>query len=225
MRGQHGRYGIDHSELLNYELEQTNKTRDDYMNLLVYKGDAHSTNARDLTMVPPKDATVSSILFNRLNVKDEERYSDYSQRSLLGIKESNGDGLSGKRGKSRGQGLSYQDWLKAKDAEKRMRRKLINQAQNEIKEELLTVAKNEREKYERRTKAMDDWLMQKKIDEAEKVAHLREIERREEMEKQLVNERQTNSYKEWMRLQTLKKKQTRKYNRRAQSTKDDVLAR
>ena len=40
MRGQHGRFGIDHSELINYELEQTNKTRDDYMNLLVYKTEA-----------------------------------------------------------------------------------------------------------------------------------------------------------------------------------------
>lgn len=43
MRGQHGRFGIDHSELLNYELEQTNKTRDEYMNLLVYKADASNT--------------------------------------------------------------------------------------------------------------------------------------------------------------------------------------
>ena len=43
-----------------------------------------------------------------------------------------------------------------------MKRKLINQAQNEIKEELLQVANQEREKYEQRTKAMDDWLMQKK---------------------------------------------------------------
>jgi hypothetical protein len=40
MRGQHGRFGIDHSELLNYELEQTNRPRDDYMNLLVYKNEA-----------------------------------------------------------------------------------------------------------------------------------------------------------------------------------------
>ena len=76
------------------------------------------------------------------------------------------------------------------------------------------MAKNEREKYERRCKAMDDWLMQKKIDEAEKIAHLRELDRREEVEKQMREERQTNSYKEWMRLQTLKKKQTRKYRQR-----------
>jgi hypothetical protein len=72
---------------------------------------------------------------------------------------------------------------------------------------------------------MNDWLMQKKIDEAEKVAHMRELDRREEMQKQLIEERHTNSYKEWMRLQTLKKKQNRKYNNQKQSTKDDVLAR
>ena len=53
---------------------------------------------------------------------------------------------------------------------------------------------------------MDDWLMHKKIEEAEKVANMREIDRREEMEKQLREERQTNSYKEWMRLQAMKKK-------------------
>ena len=50
--------------------------------------------------------------------------------------------------------------------------------------------------------------MQKKIDEAEKIAHMRELDRREEVEKQMVNERRTNSYKEWMRLQTMKKKLT-----------------
>lgn len=105
-----------------------------------------------------------------------------------------------------GNGMSYTDWLKAKDAEKRLKRKLVGQAQNEIKEELLGVAKEEREKYDKRCKAMDDWLMRKKIDEAEKIAHMRELDRREEVEKQLRDERQTSSYKEWMRLQTLKKK-------------------
>ena len=37
MRSQYGRFGIDHSELLNYELELTNKPRDDHMNWIVYK--------------------------------------------------------------------------------------------------------------------------------------------------------------------------------------------
>ena len=80
MRGQHGRFGIDHSELLNYELEQTNKPRDDYMNLLVYKADAYTTPARDLSNLAPKNAPVSEVLFHKLTVEDKERYSDYSQR-------------------------------------------------------------------------------------------------------------------------------------------------
>lgn len=181
---------------------------------------------------------MSQILFNRLQARDDEKYSDYSQRSLLGLKRENDPGQpSGGRAKTAGSGvqpglrrhggsgLSYADWLKAKDAEKRLRRKLIGQAQNDIKEELLNVAKAERDKYEKRCKAMDNWLMQKKIEEAHKVANLRELERREEIEKQLRDEKKTNSYKEWMRLQSMKQRQTRKYNKRKQQTKDSVLAR
>jgi len=76
MRGQHGRFGIDHSELLNYELEQTNKARDDYMNLLVYKSESMKTSsARCDPVSAPVDASVSQILMNRLQVKDDERFS------------------------------------------------------------------------------------------------------------------------------------------------------
>ena len=39
MRGKNGRFGVDHSEILNYELELANKNRDDHMNHLVYKED------------------------------------------------------------------------------------------------------------------------------------------------------------------------------------------
>jgi hypothetical protein len=37
MRALQGRYGVDHSEILNWEFEQANKPRSDHMNLLVYK--------------------------------------------------------------------------------------------------------------------------------------------------------------------------------------------
>jgi len=184
MRGQHGRFGIDHSELLNYELEQTNKPRDEHMNWLVGgyseanmgKTRPNETTVHDQTA----GANVSEVLFGRLKVEDEERYSDYSQRSILGLKDAASQGTLASLKKNGGSGLDYSDWLKAKDAEKRLRRKLTVQAQSEIKEELLHVAKQEREKYETRIHQMDDWLMSKKLEEAEKIAHLRELEHREE---------------------------------------------
>lgn len=37
IRGCNGRFGVDHSEILNYELELANKQRDEHMNQLVYK--------------------------------------------------------------------------------------------------------------------------------------------------------------------------------------------
>ena len=32
IRGNNGRFGVDHSEILNYELELANKQRDEHMN-------------------------------------------------------------------------------------------------------------------------------------------------------------------------------------------------
>lgn len=36
-RAKQGRFGVDHSEILNFEFELANKTRSDHMNFLVYK--------------------------------------------------------------------------------------------------------------------------------------------------------------------------------------------
>lgn len=48
MRGQKGRFGVDHSEILNFEFELANKTRSDHMNRLVYKGlDSYITQPFD----------------------------------------------------------------------------------------------------------------------------------------------------------------------------------
>jgi hypothetical protein len=32
MRGRQGRFGLDHSEIMNFEIELANKPRDDHMN-------------------------------------------------------------------------------------------------------------------------------------------------------------------------------------------------
>lgn len=36
MRSAHGRFGMDHSEFLNYDIQQTNKSRQAHMDWLVY---------------------------------------------------------------------------------------------------------------------------------------------------------------------------------------------
>ena len=51
MRGLHGRFGIDHSELLNYEIDQTNKNRDQHMNWLVYKNIENESAEENLSKI------------------------------------------------------------------------------------------------------------------------------------------------------------------------------
>jgi hypothetical protein len=37
LRTQEGKFGVDHSEILNFEFEMANKQRSDHLNYLVYK--------------------------------------------------------------------------------------------------------------------------------------------------------------------------------------------
>lgn len=72
MRGLHGRFGIDHSELLNYEIDQTNKGRDDHMNWLVYKGEIDQKESESL----------SKVLREKLNITSEELATLDSEREM-----------------------------------------------------------------------------------------------------------------------------------------------
>ena len=53
------------------------------MNLLVYKSEAQTTSARQDINTAAPDASISEILMTRLAVKDEERYSDYSEQKMF----------------------------------------------------------------------------------------------------------------------------------------------
>jgi len=110
MRSQYGRFGIDHSELLNYELEQTNKPRDDHMNWLVYKrgmfqGSDTKESSNDFGI--DDSLGVSQILFKRLAAKDEEKYSNYSQRTPRPVSMSGSQGSLSTLRKNGGNGLPY----------------------------------------------------------------------------------------------------------------------
>lgn len=186
------------------------------MNWLVYKDENKTETVRvnSKGQIVSSDPKVSEILFKRLKVQEEERYDDFSQRNLLAEIDGNDPSQRrsktslGSRASQAGKRLSYAEWLKGKDAENRLRRKLTMQAQNEVKETLLEVAKNERRKYESRVKKMDAWLMQNKLDEASRLNQMAQIDQREETNRILREEEgaHAETYKEWMKVQSSKKK-------------------
>lgn len=48
VRAKEGRFGVDHSEILNFEFELANKNRSDHMNQLVYKDTRYTDSEYDL---------------------------------------------------------------------------------------------------------------------------------------------------------------------------------
>lgn len=72
LRAKEGRFGVDHSEILNFEFELANKDRSDHMNQLVYKSARHNDTEIDLplgTVLGEKENhqhLSSTLLFQRL---------------------------------------------------------------------------------------------------------------------------------------------------------------
>ena len=67
----------------------------------------------------------------------------------------------------------FQQWVRRKDAEKRLQKKLVNEQKRDIRQELLEFAKQEKESHELRVSNMEQWLVSKKLNEAYKVTQLR----------------------------------------------------
>jgi hypothetical protein len=56
--------------------------------------------------------------------------------------------------------------VRSKDAEKRLKKKLINEQKREIRQELLEYAKSEKTMHDSRVNHMEQWLVKKKLNEA-----------------------------------------------------------
>ena len=142
MRGLHGRFGIDHSELLNYEIDQTNKNRDEHMNWLVYMSEQQAEK------MSAQEQSLSKVLKDKLNIQPEELEMvtmDSERKNNANLAAQNKKVTIEEPTDSDGnqQTLTYKEWLKHKDAEKRLKRKLITQAQDELRTQLLQIANHE----------------------------------------------------------------------------------
>ncbi|CDW89305.1 UNKNOWN [Stylonychia lemnae] len=221
MRGKQGRFGVDHSEILNFEFEMANKYRSDHMNRLVYKSENYPTLQNDPFYtgeagVDKENRGLSSmILFQRLSKKelddldgkqdqqDNDSKSQFDRMSKTSKPATNRSMTNLKDPKS----MTFNEWVKRKDAEKRMKQRLINDVKQEIRQELYEIAQHEQVEQEMKVKYMEDWLMQKKLSEAQKIAQLMDLQERESIQKQMRDKSNYKSYKEWLKKNMLKEKQ------------------
>jgi len=83
-----------------------------------------------------------------------------------------------------GRELSFNEWLRRKDAERRMKKRLLDDAKNELRQELYELAQVEQTEQEQKLKIMDDWATHKKLNEAQNMAESRGVlSDREELER------------------------------------------
>lgn len=130
------------------------------MNWLVYKDKVSQPPEQDLSVFLREKLHVTQ---QEVELMDNEEFKQRAGKdawktiSQLSNKQSNDSQQAGRASR-----LTYKEWLKLKDAEKRLKRKLITQAQEEVRQTLLQMASNEQQAKEKRLKDIDQWLDRKK---------------------------------------------------------------
>ncbi len=105
-----------------------------------------------------------------------------------------------------------------------MKKKLIQEAKNDIRQEVYNLAQQEQMDREIRQKIMEDWMRQQHVDEAHMIARqTKGLSDREELERLIDREystvHQSRSFKQWVKKETLleeKKRLLRLLERREQ---------
>ena len=135
------------------------------MNQLVYKESDPYEEAPNGAYAPPNvKLETSQIIFRRLANKG--KIEDSENLSILGDEKQKKRTGSARTEETNRSAPSFQQWVRAKDAEKRLKKKLIAEAKREIREELLIYAKDEKSVHDKRVDVMDAWLKKKKLTEA-----------------------------------------------------------
>ena len=110
----------------------------------------------------------SQVIFRRLANKG--KIEDSENLSILGDEKQKKRTGSARTEETNRNAPSFQQWVRAKDAEKRLKKKLIAEAKREIREELLGYAKDEKSQHDQRVESIDSWLQKKKLNEAYTIA-------------------------------------------------------
>lgn len=118
------------------------------------------------SMKPPQNMATSAVIFKRLSNKGP--ISTSSKCTLLESEKSYIRGSARSVNTNR-RAPNFQQWVRAKDAEKRLKKKLLAETKREIRHELLEFAKQEKDSHDSRVTQMEDWLTKKKLNEAYKI--------------------------------------------------------
>ena len=150
----------------------------------------------------PGQMNTSQVLFKRLSNK-----GTISTGSKISLLESTGRKKDSVRSvHTNVHAPDFQQWVRKKDAEKRLKKKLTNEYKRELREELLEYAKQEKDMHDGRVQTMESWLKGKKLNEAYKITQLREDNSHEESvirDMHQMTSANPKSYHQWIKQKAL----------------------
>ncbi len=147
-RAQMGPIGVDNSELINIEMEEEYKEKNQHLLNLVSGGNKGEISAYSEDKENMDANEVNAKLLARL--------------TAMANSESKSQITSG--GKST-YSCSHEEWVRRKEHESKLKIKLIEEAKKDLREQIIKKLQEEEERTEEKKKALSDWENRKKQEE------------------------------------------------------------
>ncbi len=140
-----GPIGVDNSELINIEMEEEYKDKNQHLLNLVSGGNK---------------GEISSYSDDKENFDANEANAKLLAR-LTAMANSESKSMITSGGKST-YSCSHEEWVRRKEHEKKLKIKLIEEAKKDLREQLLRKLQEEEERTEEKKKSLHDWESRKK---------------------------------------------------------------
>lgn len=185
-----GPIGVDNSELINIEMEEEYKEKNQHLLNLVSGG-----NKGEMSY---SEADKENQSVNETNAKLLAR--------LTAMANSESKSMITSGGKST-YSCSHEEWVRRKEHEKKLKIKLIEEAKKDLREQMIKKLQEEEERNEEKKKALSDWDIRKKQEDFIKKRDTQENHEKERIQKQIKQETSYRVFKEWLKKSLIKQRE------------------
>ncbi|CDW72040.1 UNKNOWN [Stylonychia lemnae] len=204
-RAKTGPIGVDNSELINIELEQDFRNKNQYIENLVNGGKKQGNQIhQSTTNQEDKENIDNQKLLDRLTTAAAKTTNNLNNRSKMSAANSQQKSVIGEKS---AMAVSHEEWMRRKQHEVQLKEQLIIEAKKDMLEQLRRKQAEEQLKREEKELALMQWEERKRQEEDLKKQEQMLKERDEKLHKQRKQIASYQCFKEWLKQSLIKQRE------------------
>eukprot|EP00347_Sterkiella_histriomuscorum_P011660 403371604 len=208
LKAKTGPIGVDNSELINIELEQEFKQKNQYIEGLMHHG-GNKKPQDQMTMTTQEQQQQYEDKENIQNQRLLERLTQAATKQNNRSKMSAAPSMGQKSiiGEKSALAVSHEEWMRRKLHEKQLKEQLIIEAKKDLLEQLRIKQQEEQLKREEKQLRLMQWEERKRQEEEVKLHEKYQKEQEAKFSKQIKQEESYKKFKDWLKQSLIKQRE------------------